>query len=217
MNLQVPDLKWLAGSTSRVVKAADYQRLLDASDVLQAARDSAAGLQAQLESARQEAVREGYAAGIEMGKDAWALQLAQRHVAGQAKLWGLQHVLVDVVMNALRHIVASLPGDGRFESLARQMLEAAVRARQMRLIVPAADAAQARAVLERWQLEHPDVLAIDVVVDDALVPGDCILETEDGAVDGSLGKRLALIEATLKRHLSLASRGESGWLTGEGP
>ena len=166
---------------------------------------------------RQEAVREGYAAGVEMGKDAWALQLADRHAAGQAKLRGLQHVLVDVVMDALRHLVASLPGDGRFESLARQVLEAAVQARQMRLVVPAADAAQARAVLESWQRGHPDVLAIDVVVDDALAPGDCILETEDGAVDGRLGKRLALIEGALKRHLSLAPRGESGWLTGEGP
>jgi type III secretion protein L len=102
----------------------------------------------------------------------------------------------------LRHLVAELPQDMQFELLAQQVLRSVVRARHMRLVVAQVDAVAARGALERWQRAHPDVLAIDVVIDDALTAGDCVLETDEGAVDGRLGQRLASIEAALASHLS---------------
>jgi type III secretion protein L len=102
----------------------------------------------------------------------------------------------------LRHLVAELPQDMQFELLAQQVLRSVVRARHMRLVVAQVDAVAARGALERWQRAHPDVLAIDVVIDDALTAGDCVLETDEGAVDGRLGQRLASIETALASHLS---------------
>jgi type III secretion protein L len=210
MSLYLIDRHLLGGATSRVVKRADCERMVDAADVLAAARESAAQQQAQAEAARQEAMRAGYAAGVEMGKEAWAQQLAERHSAGQAQLRGLQETLVDVVMNSLRHLVSQLPTESRFELLAQQVLGSVVRARQMRLVVAGADASAARAVLERWQREHPDVLSIDVVVDGALTAGDCVLETDEGAIDGRLSRRLDTLEAFLARHLSVAAQAHAG-------
>lgn len=210
MSLYLIDKHLLGGATSRIVKRADCERMVDAADVLAAARKSAAQQHAQAEAARQEAMRAGYAAGIEMGKEAWAQQLAERHSAGQAQLRGLQQTLVDVVMNSLRHLVRHLPTESQFELLAEQVLGSVVRARQMRLVVAGADASAARAVLERWQREHPDVLSIDVVVDGALTAGDCVLETDEGAIDGRLSQRLGTLEAFLARHLSVAAQAHAG-------
>ena len=202
MSFYMLDQQLLGSATSTVVKAADYLQLVDATKVLDAVHESGRQQQLHLDAARQQAMHEGYAAGIELGKDAWARHLAERHMAGQARLVHLQHSLVAVVMSTLRHLVSALPTPHQFELLAQQVLQSVVRARQMRLVVAPADLEAARLVLERWQQAQPDVLNIDVMADEALVANDCILETEEGAVDGRLQNRLDLIEAALQSHLS---------------
>ncbi len=205
MSLQWMDKSMLVGTTSKVVKRADYERVLSAHDVLASAKAVVAQQQQQLETLRQEATRAGYAAGIEMGKQAWAQKLVEQHASQKTQVLSMQQVLVEVVMSSLRHLVGELPEQEKFQLLAQQVVQSVVRARQLRLVVAAADAATARIVLERWQRQHPDVLAVDVVVDSALSAGDCLLETEEGAVDGRLNQRLSLIEAALLRHLSVAA------------
>jgi flagellar biosynthesis/type III secretory pathway protein FliH len=195
MTLSLLDKNLLSASTSRVVKRADFEHLVAAHDVLAVACESTADQQAQLETLRQEATRSGHAVGVEQGKEAWAQELIQKHRSKQTQLSELHPTLVEVVMSTLHHLLAELPSEAKFELLAQQVLRSAVRARHLRLVVAQVDAAVARSVLERWQHEHPDVLAIDVVVDDALTAGDCVLETDDGAVDGRLSQRLASIES----------------------
>lgn len=202
MSLQLLDLNILGRSTAKVVKRTDYEQVLAAQDVLASAKDAATKLHTQLENFRQEATRAGYAAGVEMGKQAWAQQLVEQHAIQQTQIRGMQHVLVDIVMSSLRHMVGALPENEKFQLLAQQVVQTVVRARQLRLVVAAVDAPAARTVLERWQRQHPDVLAVDAVIDSALSAGDCLLETEEGAVDGRLSQRLATIEAALLRHLA---------------
>lgn len=195
----------LSGSTAKVVKRADYEQVLAAQDLLASTKEAAAQQQRQLDTLRQEATRAGYAAGIDMGKQAWAQQLVEQQAQQHTQLRGMQHVLVDTVMSSLRHLVGELPESEKFQLLAGQVLQSVVRARQLRLVVAADDAPAARMVLDRWQRQHPDILTVDVVVDSALSKGDCLLETDEGAVDGRLDQRLATIETALRRHLSALS------------
>jgi type III secretion protein L len=202
MSLTLIDKHLLASNTSRVVKRADVEHLVAAKDVLAAAYASTADQRAQLEALRQEATLSGHADGIEQGKAAWAQQLIHQHQNQQTQLGDLQPVLVNVVMRTLRHLLSELPNEEKFQLLAQQVLRSVVHARHMRLVVAEPDVLAARSALERWQREHPEVLAIDVVVDDALAAGDCVLETDEGAVDGRLSQRLASIEVALTSHLS---------------
>lgn len=201
MSLHLLSTAALARSTSRVVKRADCEHLLAAQEVLVAARQAAADQQRQMQAARQEAMRDGRAAGIETGQQAWARHLAQRHLARQAQLNGLQHVLVQVVMSSLRHLLGQLPDEDKFMRLTQRALQSVVRARQLRLVVAEPDALAARAALQRWQGEHPEAAAMDVVIDAALTPGDCVVETDEGAVDGRLEQRLAALEDVLLQRL----------------
>ena len=205
MSLRLVDPNLLGRVVTKVVKRADYEQVLAAQDVLASANDAAAQQQSHLDNLRQEATRAGYAAGIEMGKQAWAQELIERHATQKTNLLGMEQVLVEVVMSSLRHLVGELPERDRFPLLAQQVVQSVVRARQLRLVVAADDAPAARMILDRWQRQHPDVLAVDVVVDSALSSGDCLLETDEGAVDGRLNQRLVTIEAALRRHLSAVS------------
>jgi type III secretion protein L len=202
MSFRVFDRSALTASSSRVIKRADCERLLDAEALLSAVREGMASHQAQLDALRREAQRAGYADGVAVGKDAWAEHLVQQQLARQDQFVALRGALLDVVMSSLRHLMGALPDAERFERLAQPVLESAIRARRMRLVVAAADAESARAVLERWRNAHAEVLWIDVTVDHNLAGGDCILETEEGAVDGRLVRRLQGIEAALSQRLS---------------
>jgi type III secretion protein L len=200
-------LRWidqavLGSSTSRVVKRADYEQVMAARSVLAAARDTQASIESQLQAWRQEAERAGHAAGVELGKDAWTQELVRRHLTRQLRLRELQATLVDVVMGAMRHLLHEIPAPDRMEMLAQRVLNDVVSARRIRLVVAASDAPTAWAVLQRWHRDHPHVANIDVVPDDALKPGDCVLETEEGAIDGRLSQRLAAIEAAITASLA---------------
>jgi flagellar biosynthesis/type III secretory pathway protein FliH len=161
--------------------------------------------QAQLEALRRDAQRAGYAAGVAMGKDAWAQHLVQQQLARQDQLVTLRAALLDVVMSTLRHLMAALPDAERFERLAAPVLTSAIRALRVRLVVAPADADHAHATLERWRSAHAEATRIDVAVDRNLASGDCILETDEGAVDGRLERRLQAIEAALSQRLALVA------------
>jgi type III secretion system HrpE/YscL family protein len=206
MSLKLMNAELLSRSNSKVVKRAAYEQVLVAQDLLASAKEAAAQQQRQLDVLRQEATRAGYAAGIEMGKQAWAQQLVEQQAKQQMQLKGMQQALVDVVMSSLRHLLGELPEQEKFQLLARQVLQSVVRARQVRLVVAATDAPAARVVPAQWQQRYPNVLAVDVVVDSALTAGDCLLETDEGAVDGRLNQRLSHIETALQQHLRAVSQ-----------
>jgi type III secretion protein L len=196
------DKQQLSRCLSRVVRRAEFERLVSAQELAMAARESAVALQHELDALKRDAVREGHALGVEQGRQAWAQQLAERHLARQAQLRSLQPALLELVMGTVRHLVQALPAEQRFELLAQQVLSSAIRARHLRLVVATSDGAAAQAMLIAWQRAHPHVVALDVVEDEALRSGDCVLETDEGAIDGRLEQRLVDIEAALSRHLS---------------
>lgn len=208
-----PGLLWvnqdvLRNSRSRVLRRAELEQLLSAERLqrdLQAQADAARqGLQAWRQAAEQAGHAAGHAAGLAAGRAEWARQLAQGQWQRHRQLQDLQPALVAVVMQALRHLVQALPDTQRFELLAAQLVAQAVQARRLRLVVAPADAAAAEALLQRWPA-HAAGCATEVMVDDALSPGDCVLETDETAIDGRLDERLAQVQAALQASLQAAT------------
>jgi type III secretion protein L len=199
VNLHWIDQGVLASGTAAVVKRADLEQVMTASQVLAEARAAQQEHQVELQNLRLQTEQQAYAEGLAAGKAAWALQLLQAQSARQEQLLELRPVLVELVMQALRHLLQELPDEERYAQLALPVLDAAIGARRARLAVAPGDEARARATLLRWQKKHGPLPAVELLVDELLAPGDCVLETEDGAVDGRLSERLAAIRKTLLR------------------
>lgn len=204
-------LRWLdhdvlRHSSARVVRRADVEQALSArrmrADLQQLQQHAQAQLAHWRLAAEQAGQAAGHAAGLQAGQAAWARQLAERQLARQRQLQDLGPTLVSVVMQTLQHLVQALPEPQRFELLATQLIQQAQLARRLRLVVAPADAAQAEAALARWQRDGAAPASAEVLVDAALSPGDCVLETEEAAVDGRLAERLAAIEAALRAQLA---------------
>lgn len=214
-----PGLLWvnqdvLRHSRSRVLRRAELEQLLSAEQLQHALHAQAQVAQERLQAWRQAAEQAGHAAGhaagLAAGRADWARQLAQRQWQRHSQLQDLRPTLVAVVMQALRHLVQALPDEQRFELLAAQLLEQAVQARRLRLVVAPADAASAEALLLRWQARHAETagaapMATEVLMDEGLAPGDCVLETDETAIDGRLDERLAQLQAALQAQLGGAA------------
>ncbi len=205
MTLAWMDPRALTATPSRVVKRADYETLVEADAVLAEARHAALVQAAELEALRARAEAAGRSAGFEAGREAWAQHLLKQHQQQGAQLKDLSASIVSLVMNTVQHLLGELPAAERFERLAEQVLGSALQARRVRLVVANADAEAAHALLARWAHEREPGLQLDVLVDPALEAGDCVLETDLGAVDGRLPQRLKSIEAALRARLEAAT------------
>lgn len=204
-------LRWLdqdvlRHSSARVVRRAELEQTLSArrmqTDLQQARQQADAQLAQWRRTAEQAGHAAGYAAGLAAGRAQWAQELATRQLQRQRQIDDLGPTLVGVVMQTLQHLVQALPEPQRFELLATRLVAQAALARRLRLVVSPADAAQAEAALARWQEAGTAPAVAEVLVDPALAAGDCVLETEEAAVDGRLDERLAAIEAALRAQMS---------------
>ncbi len=200
------ELRWigrdaLRETSSPVVKRAAFEQWQSGLALLQAARDSAARFEEGLAQCRLTAQQDGFAAGWADGHAAWVRERVEREARRQARLEGLKPVLVDTVLQALRHLLGELPPDARLEALAPRVLDEATGARRVRLVVAPSDIAAGRHLLERWRALHPAVQTVELSDDECLAPGDCLVEMEAGAIDGRLDVRLASLAAAITQVL----------------
>lgn len=187
---------------ARVLKRSDLERIVESSRQAAEARERAQ-LQARhhaedLQREREEARRQGFEAGLAQGREHAAVQALAKQHASRRRWADSQPQLVDVVMNCLRALVASLPDEARFSALAGQLLGQVAREQRARIVIAPQDLEAVR----QWMQQRARVAEFDphieIVPDPLLAPGDCIVESDAGAIDGRLSTRLATIEAALR-------------------
>jgi flagellar biosynthesis/type III secretory pathway protein FliH len=103
---------------------------------------------------------------------------------------------VEVARRLLRGALAVDPGAA--VALAAGVVEAARAHRQVAVRVHPADAASLRAGAEQLRPLAARARALEIREDPALTPGDVVVETEAGRIDGRLETRLGLLARALE-------------------
>jgi flagellar biosynthesis/type III secretory pathway protein FliH len=175
-----------AGERARAVVAraeADAQAIRATAD---AARDEVRAEAAR--EGRREAMAGAAAALVEAAaaRDG-LLASAEREVAALG---------VEVARRLLRGALAVDPGAA--VALAAGVVEAARAHRQVAVRVHPADAAALRAGADRLRPLAARARALEIREDPALTPGDVVVETEAGRIDGRLETRLGLLARALE-------------------
>jgi len=175
----------------RVLRAADYARLLEANDVLAAARERAAAMAAEAEKAYEERKQAGYEDGLMEGRMEQAEKMMETAMQAVEYIEGVEAKLVGVVTSAVRKIIGELDD--------RECTVRVVRSQQRVLIRVSPDDKDAvRASLAAMISSAPNgATFLDVTADPRMKSGDCILECELGVVDASLETQLKAIEHAL--------------------
>ena len=92
----------------RVLRAADYARLVEANDVLAAARERAAAMAAEAEKAYEERRQAGYEDGLMEGRMEQAEKMMETAMQAVEYIEGVEAKLVGVVTSAVRKIIGEL-------------------------------------------------------------------------------------------------------------
>lgn len=194
-----PGAEWL--DTAPVSPAEGLQREIDREAEEQAFRQR---LEAERLAALERAEAEGFAAGQRRGEALHAEQLevlagliASTGAALEAGIAGSEDVLVEIAFEAAGKILgeAMLQREG-VVAIVREILRG-VRERE-RLVVRVSPADHAALAAHRAQLlQGEDGRTIDLVADERVALGGCLVETTGGTLDGRLETQLQRLAETL--------------------
>ena len=183
---------------TRLIRAEEYSRLLEAGELLAAARGRADAIRAEAEEAYETRRREGYEDGVMEGRMEQAEKMMETAMQAVEYIENIEETLVKVVTSAVRKIIGELDERERIVRVVRTAL-VSVRSQQKVLIrVCPADEPAVREALAAMIASAPGgVSFLDVSADPRMKPGDCILESELGVVDAGLETQLRALENAL--------------------
>ncbi len=192
-----------------VVKADEAALLRQAHALVDAARVEAARLRAEaLQEAETitaaaraqvaEAAERGYRDGVERGLAEQAHQHALRESQLARRMTNLDERIGALVMRTLSTILTDREHDERFFSgVMQRVLRAARNEKFLTVRVCAEQAEAAKAAIDRLVTQAGAAHFIEVVSDDELKRGACLVESAHGVIDASLDTQLEAISAAL--------------------
>jgi len=195
--LTLIDKRALAISEGKVVKAQAYSASIEAAAVLAEVCAYAKQRRASADAEIAQECEAGYQAGFAKASQDFAARMTDSVMRLESTYIGLEARLVNTVMNALKTVLGSLDESLLIEKLVRQVIHAAGQEKKMCLRVAADQFEEVNEILQKILGDYPYVEFIDVAKDPHMRFGDCVLETEYGAVDGGLEHQLNAIRHSL--------------------
>ena len=184
-----------------IVRAEEYQALLDAERLIADAKTEAERIRAEAIEEYERQKQAGHAEGLRSARE----EAAERLVFAAAKtIRGFRSVeakLVAVVEKAVRKIVGDLPAKERAAGLVRTALAGLSSEGKAKVRVAAEDLEAARSAVftdVEGGVRNVDEF-VEVAPDPRVLPDSCIIETEAGIIDAGLEVQLNAIGRALRK------------------
>ena len=184
-----------------VLKAQDAQVWLQAQDVLAQAQAQAQRIKELAQHEREEERKRGYEEGMaqaQMEQVDHMLQTAERTVAHFANM---EQRTVELVMQALRRVVADFSDKERVISVVKSGLAVLRNQKQLTLRISPEHVDVVRDSARQLLESFPGVGMLDIVADPRLKGDATILESELGVVQASMAQQLHAIEEGFRKVL----------------
>lgn len=179
---------------TKIIKAKDYALLLEANELLAAARDKAANMEKQAEAVYHQKREEGYRDGLEEGKLEHAEKMLETILSSVEFIEGIEDTLVNVVNQAIRKIIGDLDDKERIVRIVRNALNTVRGQQKVTVRVAPADEAAVLQAFSAMTSGSSGSAFLTIVADARLSRDSCILESELGVVDASLETQLKALE-----------------------
>ncbi len=176
---------------TRVVKGHETGIALEANELLAVAAKRVAEMEEAALKAYEEQRIRGYEDGQETCRAEYAEKMLEVALQSVDYIEGLEKTIVKVVTEAVERVIGELDADERIVRIVRTAL-AAVRNQQRVLVrvAPADEKAVTDALAPMLASGPGSSGFLNIAADPRLTPGSCILESELGVLDASLGTQL---------------------------
>lgn len=182
---------------TRVLKAADYSRMVQAERVLEEAQRQAAGILKAAEKRAAEARDAGYADGIRLAKETSSRYMLGIVNKSREYLSEHEDKVIALVIAVLRKIIGQMDGQEVVVRMVRTAMAVVSRQSQVTVMVAPDKVEGVKARLKDILQPYPRVTEVEVSGDPKLSGGHCVLETRVGRVEASLESQLQSITGAL--------------------
>ena len=200
------------GVSDGVVRGADFATLVEACEInalaahklLQASEEASAimaealrAAEERIEAALGECGRIRYEAreqGLRDAAERWAQEMAEKAFDAHRSIRRASDRLAELVSLATQRVIEVEDKDGLYRRALRTVRHLATDSKTLVLHIGADDADYARSVVGQLAEEIGIVVPLEVKVDSRLVAGGCVLESDYGVIDASLGLQIQAVK-----------------------
>ncbi len=193
---------WQIKPTQNVVKASDFSKLCQVSELLEQVKKQSLDIKDKAEEIYKDSFEKGVLEGRAEGKEEYAEKIMDMVLSQVESIEALESQLVGVVIDAVTKIIGEFDPKDRVLRVVKQALNSVRGSKSITLKVCAQDEKLLRTNLSSYLLNSDGSKGyITLVSDPNLRSGDCILETEQGVVDSSLQSQLKILQKVLNDHV----------------
>ena len=184
---------------TRVIKASEYAELQDAEKIIEAANQQAELILQNAREVYEEQKKKGYEEGIQSARIDQADQMFKMVSRSIEYLAGLEGTLANILMSGIRRILGQFDEQEMVISLVKNALQHVRHEKSVTVRVPPTQFAVVQARTSEILADYRGVGFIDVVADERLKTGDCIIESELGVIDASIDVQLKALEQRIRQ------------------
>lgn len=188
----------------KVIKAADMEAYHDAEALLAEARARAAAYERDAQVAYEDERKRGFKEGQDEARMEAAEQMIEIVSRSIDYFGGVETKMVDLVMAALRKILADYDDRDRVVQVVKNALSTVRNQKQVTLRLAPAQAELLRERLNELLAAYPAVGFLDITPDARLSADSCIIESDIGSVEAGIDVQLEAIRRAFEK--SLGSR-----------
>jgi|GEM_PF-5761194 len=188
---------------NKIIKHQDYAYIVDAVAIVEAARKEAHRilLEAAKEVERQK--RLGYQTGWHDAQQRLALELTKVSASHARSLVAQQRTMVKAVVDICTVVLKAESRERIFDTAFKHVSEFVRIEQFLSVRVSNDDLSSARRAVNRMVEQYSSTRFINVVADELLEAGSCVIESEQGIIDASVSTYLEQLERVMNELFAL--------------
>lgn len=186
-------------SERKVLKRDEYAALLDGEGVLRAAQAEAQRIVRDAVVQAEDACRQGYQKGLSLARAEYAQRVLEGAADAQRQLRALRATMANIVVKAVRQIVATVEPRDFMESALRRVDELTAAEQLGTVRVHPSQAAPMREALMRLRGDPRWKINLSLVADESAQPGSCTVQTASGTLELGLEEQLLAVRMLIER------------------
>ena len=191
------DVKLAIAPGCRVIKAAEYARIIEAEGLVAEAQARAKAIVASAERRAADRERLGYSEGHRRGKDAISKYMMGVISKSRDYLQENEDRVVALVIATLKKILGDMDDRDMVVNMVRSAMAVVSRQNQVVVLVSPDRVELVEKHMKQILQPYPGIKSVEVVGDPKVMPANCILETKMGRVEASLDSQLDAINSAL--------------------
>lgn len=181
----------------KVLKEAEYAALLDAGQLIAAARAEAERIVAAARAEAGGVRHEAHARGLREGQAAAAARCLDDAARTRQTLIGMREQMARLVVRAAQRLMGECDAAAWVDAALRHVEQELRHEPFVRMRVSPAQESAARAAVARWQQRDASGLQLSVQVDASLANEACVLHTAAGVLEVGIAAQLAALARAL--------------------